>query len=1052
MGVPAFLRRTAVFRRSVRRRRRRGKRSGRIVRLRACCPSSWADVSRACTPGSGLFAPWRLFSRPKPCLIPVVGGNLEADSPVRAARFRVCWRKSDSSNLVEVPRVTRSAAESSPETADPPSTPRRFGLINARSVMNKTFILKDFFDAQQLDFLGIVESWIPPAQTGVLLELLPENCLCFNVPRSVGRGGGLLCVFKSYFNLRHLTPPLLFNSFEFCLFDSGSFLGILLYRPPKFNATFLTDFSELLYTFMPKYEHVLILGDFNIHVCCPDKPLVKDFFNVLDSFNLVQWVSDPTHAHGHTLDLALSFGFPLTSVETVETVFSDHSAVLFNFVLPLMTVPKPAPVRWVRGLDEGKAAEFSALFSLEWPTLYSAPITTDSFLSQFDLLCSKILDEIAPLTIRKPRHTSERWISEEIRALRRDCRKAERKFKKDRLQISQDLLRDKLYMYNEAVMKARRQFYSNIISSASGDQRILFNTLGSLLDSGGSGNSMEGSVENCEKFCVFFMDKVAGIRSSLTQCSTYSPPTPSTPVAKLESFSLVSLIELERVVSRLKPAGSSHDVLPAWFFKKIFSVLGPAVLTILNTSLESTHVPKSFKQAVVRPLLKKQGLDTALFSNYRPISHLPFCAKVLENIVYKQLITFLNAHEVLEPLQSGFRSGHSTETALLKIFNDVLIATDAGNLVVLLLLDLSAAFDTVDHEILIGRLEQWAGLSGEALQWMRSYLTDRSFCVKMGSHSSKCYPLKWGVPQGSVLGPLLFSIYLLPLGVLFRKHKVEFHLYADDCQIYVPICKGPDRSIKAIIDCLAEVKLWMSENFLGLNENKTEVIVFSPSGGKDHNIDLLSLAPFEQSVVTSLGVKLDAALKLDLQINAVTRSCFFQMRRLARIKSFISKKNLEIVTHAFVLSRLYYCSSLYAGLPKASVARLQLVQNAAARFICGAKKFDHITPILASLNWLPVQYLIFIKILVFTFKSLAGTAPPYLSSLVLKYSPTKSLRSADQCTLLVPRTKRKFRGDRAFSVLAPKLWNQLPPAIREITLLECFKKELFLHYSLLALA
>ncbi|RVE60245.1 hypothetical protein OJAV_G00179030 [Oryzias javanicus] len=393
-------------------------------------------------------------------------------------------------------------------------------VVNCLSAVNKTFILKDFFNAQNLDFLGIVESWIPPAQSGALLELLPDDCLCFNVPRSVGRGGGLICVFKSHFNFRHLTPPLLVDSFEFCLFDLGpssTFLGLLLYRPPKFNANFLADFTELLYTFMPRYDHVLIMGDFNIHVCCPDKPLVKDFFNVLDSFNLVQWVSDPTHSHGHVLDLVLSFGFPVTSVETVETAFSDHSAVLFDLVLPFRIIPKPAPLRWVRGLNDEKAAEFCAEFSFKWPNLYSSPITTDSFLLQFELMCAEILDAVAPFICKKTRCMPEPWISEEIRTLRRDCRKAERKFKTDRLQISHDLLRDKLFLYNEAVKRARRQFYSDMITSASGDQRTLFKTLGSLLDSDTSGNLVQSSVEICEKFCVFFIDKVTSISQVLNQ-------------------------------------------------------------------------------------------------------------------------------------------------------------------------------------------------------------------------------------------------------------------------------------------------------------------------------------------------------------------------------------------------------------------------------------------------------------------------------------------------------------------------------------------------------
>lgn len=377
----------------------------------------------------------------------------------------------------------------------------------------------------------------------------------------------MVAVFKSHLNFRQFNASLLYDSFEVCLFDLGSsssFTGLLMYRPPKFKAKFLADFFELLSTVLPRYKYVLILSDFNIHVFCPDKPLLKDIFNILDSFDLVQWVPGPTHDHGHTLDLVLSFGLSVKSMDIVKPAFSDHSAVLFDIVWPFNSAPNPAPVRWFRGLDKLTVAAFSAIFSLEWPSLYSSQITSDSFLLHFDQLCMAILDEISPFSCRKS------WFSEEIQTLRRDCRKAERRWKKDGLQISHCLLRDKLYLYNEVVRNAKRKFYSEIISSVSGDQRTLFQTLGALIDSDGSVTLMESSVENCEKFCAFFMD-ILSIRSCLTQHPGYIPPNPIRPEAKFESFSLVTLAELERVVSRLKPAGSSCDVLPACFFSESFS-------------------------------------------------------------------------------------------------------------------------------------------------------------------------------------------------------------------------------------------------------------------------------------------------------------------------------------------------------------------------------------------------------------------------------------------------------------------------------------------------
>ncbi|XP_042352033.1 uncharacterized protein LOC121950173, partial [Plectropomus leopardus] len=215
-------------------------------------------------------------------------------------------------------------------------------------------------------------------------------------------------------------------------------------------------------------------------------------------------------------------------------------------------------------------------------------------------------------------------------------------------------------------------------------------------------------------------------------------------------------------------------------------------------------------------------------------------------------------------------------------------------------------------------------------------------------------------------------------------------------------------------------------------------------------IDLGPLAQYAKPIVNDLGIIVDADLKFDSQIKAVVKSSFFQLRQLAKIKPFVHRQHFETVIHAFVTNRLDYCNALYLGVSGSSIARLQLVQNAAACLLTGTRKFDHISPILASLHWLPIHFRIHFKILLFVFKSLNGLAPPYLSELLHPYTPSRSLRSADQLLLRVPKTRLKLRGDRAFSVAAPKLWNELPLHIRQASSLSDFKTLLKTHLFSLA--
>ncbi len=246
----------------------------------------------------------------------------------------------------------------------------------------------------------------------------------------------------------------------------------------------------------------------------------------------------------------------------------------------------------------------------------------------------------------------------------------------------------------------------------------------------------------------------------------------------------------------------------------------PALTHIINTSLLTGIFPTAFKQARVTPLLKKPTLNTFLLENYRPVSLLPFIAKTLERVVFNQVSLFLSQNNKLDakqatdssavsvewPLlkQSGFRSGHSTETALLSVTEALRIAKADSKSSVLILLDLSAAFDTVNHQILLSTLSS-LDITGIPLRWFESYLTGRSFRVAWGGEVSKAHRLVTGVPQGSVLGPLLFSTYTTSLAPIIQAHGFSYHFYADDTQLYLSFRPDDPTVAARISGCLADI-------------------------------------------------------------------------------------------------------------------------------------------------------------------------------------------------------------------------------------------------------
>ena len=299
--------------------------------------------------------------------------------------------------------------------------------------------------------------------------------------------------------------------------------------------------------------------------------------------------------------------------------------------------------------------------------------------------------------------------------------------------------------------------------------------------------------------------------------------------------------------------------------------------------------------------------------------------------------------------------------------SDLLDSVDSKNICLLTLLDLSAAFDTIDHSILLTRLERSFGLSGTVLSWFKSYLLERVQSVQIKNSFSKQVRLDYGVPQGSVLGPVLFTLYTQPLASILQNHGLKYHFYADDSQMYV---NGTIQDLPNMISitkqCFHEIKKWMTVNKLKLNEEKTDIILINnPRLNKDLesvNIDLYGHMISSKEVVKNLGVYIDHHLSMGSFVGSLSKSLYFQLRRIGLVRKYLNEETTKTLVTSLILSRLDYCNSLLAGLNNKYLNRLQVIQNNAARLITRSKKRDHVTPLLKELHWLPVKERIIFKI------------------------------------------------------------------------------------------
>ena len=335
------------------------------------------------------------------------------------------------------------------------------------------------------------------------------------------------------------------------------------------------------------------------------------------------------------------------------------------------------------------------------------------------------------------------------------------------------------------------------------------------------------------------------------------------------------------------------------------------------------------------------------------------------------------------------------------------------------------------------------------MNWLKTYLIERRSQVCVNGCYSKSVRNHFGVPQGSVLGPILFTLYISPIGKIIQRFGISYHIYADDIQLYCDF--NPDdkddmvSKLSCISSCISTLRSWMIQNFLKLNEEKTEFTVMGPASVTKslESIDLKIDNYFvtETRSVKNLGVNIAKDFSLSKHVANVCRKVNFHLRNIGKIRKFINTDTCRTAVVSLVLSRIDYCNALLTGLKQHDLQRLQRLQNKAARIIYLIPKMQSITPFLIELHWLPVKERINYKLLLLMFKIINGSSPVYLQNCVSYVNPGRHLRSVTSNKLNIPRTFRRD-GEKRFAVCAPKLWNDIPLELKTAPTLETFKKNL----------
>jgi len=846
-----------------------------------------------------------------------------------------------------------------------------------------------------------------------------------------------------------------------------------VYRPPTSGPDWRNSAESLVHKLNQTAEKenadVAIMGDFNSDLLTSTQAMSSVEF-LMGLYQLVPVIREPTRITEKTEscidNIFVSNPDRYKSSASVAWGPSDHNLIL--------TCAKAGSEAGAAHRCEYRSYKLytqqsfiDSLKSARWDAVFDCTDVSEAWNAFKDIFLN-VADEHAPLRTKTARENNRPapWMTDTVKNMmgRRDA--ARRKAIRTKDVQDWDTYRSLRNQTTSIIRKEKKSHFATAVSEAKGDQSLMWKIINSFTGKSKStkrvqkllradNTSMSDPGEMAQEFNGYFTSCASRLTDGMPDSE--EDPLRHIPDSTTKfSFDCVEETEVLNELQKLKTKKATGlDKIPAKLLKDSAPVVAKPLAHIFNLSLASGEVPSDWKEAQITPVHKSGSC--ADVGNYRPVSVLSVTSKVMEKLVCNQVTRYLTRCKLLKTHQSGFRRHHSTATAVQKVVEDITSGYNCSKVTVALFLDLRKAFDSVNHEIMLSKLKKF-GFDSDAMKWFTSYLSERLQCTCLqGQYSSKTR-VSCGVPQGSVLGPLLFCLYVNDLPNVIQKCSI--HMYADDTVLYysavsVKVCE------ETVSMDMKRVVKWLSENRLLLHPDKTKSMLFGLPQKLKHAGTTVNITDgvnvYEQvDSFTYLGITLDPALRWAAHVQKITKKLLSGLGAMGRARAFVTDEVLKTMYQTLLLAHLEYCAT--AWLPslaqgnKTLMLQLDRLVNRAARLITGHKLRDHVTVdnLRAEAGIDSVRKRTEITTLVTVFKTIRGKAPAYLASLfkweappTMSVRPTRSevkrLRDYDPHLLWCPPA-RVIAFRNSLQSYGPFLWNSLPLKQRQLLSLRTFKK------------
>lgn len=902
------------------------------------------------------------------------------------------------------------------------------GSLNVRSLLPSYQNIKEIILSNNFDAFTICETWLNETISNEYLNI--DGFQIYRIDRNT-RGGGVLIFIKNNFrseviNIQGNFCEQLWINIQ--TKNKNIALGII-YKPPNQEINnFLIAFEESLSIIFPTVDEIICCGDFNINLFDYGNNNVEKFFSVLDSFGLCQVIDAPTRITDSTsslLDLIICREEVVLEKGVIETNhISDHQLVYCKLNLnEKVSGPKMHTYRNFKNFNEDNFQR--DLFNIPFFRIFDQE-TVDEKVNFLVNCLINLFDIHAPMTTSRITKPKAHWLTNTIREMMSLRDKALRRYKKTKSVAHFQFYKEMRNYVNKAIQREKRAFFTYQFNNCKPNEtwKILKNNC--MLPE--KTKDIPENIKNVTEINNFFINSIPVIQPPEQLLGFYK----NNCIVNSEfSFMEINDLFVYETICSIKSNATGCDELNIKLIKLCCPFIIPYITHVVNFCFQENVYPTEWKNAIVRVLPKKS--NPSEYKDLRAISILPTLSKIIERAMEVQLRNHLTNFDLLPPVQSGFRKGYSCATALLHVVDDIIRATDRGDCTVLVLLDFSRAFDTINYDILLAIL-QYMGLSENSINLLENYLKNRQQKVCIDGVSSCYLNLNSGVPQGSILGPLLFSIYTFNLMNSLQHCKA--HFYADDTQIYYSF--PPQMLLNACMSINNDLESFIktaTDHCLIINPIKSNVLTFGTRINRqivNNNINIKinnsSLEIVDQA--KNLGLLMDCNLRFEKYINNIIHRSYFSLKLIYGIRHYLTLKIKLMLCESLVLSKFNYADTVYGpNLTSQYKRKIQTVQNSCLRLIFGVRRLQRISHKLKNAGWLNMENRRIMHAAILFHKIIINKMPSYLHRKITFRTDIHNINIRFKTLLTPPKFRTEFF-KRSFTYQICKIYNFIPQLLK----------------------